>query len=130
MAYLYEKVDCNYLFLSVFLFYSVKAAYRNNTVGLPKLCPEESIDKIDRAMLYTYMNSYHTPERTVLTGVGIDHEELVKLAETMFMNKTPIWKEHENILDLSREKDLSISQYTGGYFPVSKLYRINYKIYV
>ena len=75
---------------------------------------------IDRGMLYTYMNSYHTPERTVLTGVGVEHDELVKLGETLFVNKPPIWKEHKNILDLTREKDLSICQYTGGYLPVRR----------
>ena len=78
---------------------------------------------IDRGMLYTYMNSYHTPDRTVLAGVGIEHDDLVKLAEEYFMKKTPIWEEHKEILDLSREKDLSISQYTGGYLPVSILFQ-------
>ena len=77
---------------------------------------------IDRGMLYTYMNSYHTPERTVLTGVGVEHDDLVKLGEKLFVNKTPIWKEHENILDFTREKDLSICQYTGGYLPARRLF--------
>ena len=81
---------------------------------------------IDRGMLYTYMNYYHTPERIVLTGVGVEHDELVKLGETLFVNKTPIWKEHKNILDLTREKDLSICQYTGGYLPVRRLLYLDF----
>ena len=80
---------------------------------------------IDRGMLYTYMNSYHTPERTVLAGVGIPHDDLVKLAEEYLFNKTPIWEEHKTIVDLSREKDLSVSQYTGGYLPVTAIPKYN-----
>ena len=82
------------------------------------MCPEESIDMIDRSMLYTYLYRHHTPERTVLAGVGVDHDELVKLAQEYFLTKRPIWEENKDVLDLSRDRDLSISQYTGGYLPV------------
>ena len=33
------------------------AAYRNNTLGLPKMCPEENIDIISRRTLMTYLKS-------------------------------------------------------------------------
>lgn len=73
---------------------------------------------IDRGMLYTYLNSYHTPDRMVVAGAGVEHSDLVQLAEEYFVKKTPIWKEHENLIDPSREKDVSLAQYTGGSLPV------------
>ena len=57
------------------------AAYRGNTIGLPKMCPEENIDTINRKTLMTYLKTYHSPERMVLAGVGVDHDQLVELAE-------------------------------------------------
>ena len=57
------------------------AAYRNNTLGLPKMCPEENIDIISRRTLMTYLKSYHSPDRMVLSGVGVDHQQLVDLAQ-------------------------------------------------
>ncbi len=69
-------------------------------------------------MLYTYMNSYHTPERMVVAGVGTHHEEFVEIVKDSFLKK-PIWETYKEVIDPSREKDLSISQYTGGYLTVS-----------
>ena len=39
------------------------AAYKNNTLGLAKICPEENIGRISRQTLYTYLSAYHRPER-------------------------------------------------------------------
>ena len=57
------------------------AAFANNTVGLPKVCPEENIDAISRKTLMHYLCNHHTPDRMVLAGVGVDHDELVEYAE-------------------------------------------------
>ena len=57
------------------------AAYRNNTLGLPKMCPEDNVDSISRKTLMTYLKSYHAPERMVLAGVGIEHDALVEHAQ-------------------------------------------------
>ena len=63
------------------------AAFRGNTMGLPKLCPEENIDAINRKTLMTYLKTYHSPERMVLAGVGVEHDQLVELAEVRKLEK-------------------------------------------
>lgn len=101
----------------------MQAAFRGNTLGLPKICPEMSLPLIDQSMLYTYMKNYHTPERTVLAGVGVEHDTLVDLAREYFVQNTPIWNENPNLIIKSREGlDLSLAQYTGGMVQVGVRY--------
>lgn len=87
------------------------ASYRDNTLGLPKICPEENLGKISRKILYTYLSTYHRPDRIVVAGVGVNHEELVESTQRHFVDKAPIWTEEKLV---SVETDRSISQYTGG----------------
>ncbi|KAK2142073.1 hypothetical protein LSH36_999g00050 [Paralvinella palmiformis] len=96
------------------------AAYWNNTLGLPKVCPQENLSVIDRELLYTFMSNYHTPKRMVLAGVGIKHEELLKQAEKYFVSATPAWKMDGEQVNDKFGQDLSISQYTGGIVTVEK----------
>ncbi|ESO83893.1 hypothetical protein LOTGIDRAFT_222316 [Lottia gigantea] len=92
-----------------------KAAYRDNTLGLPKYGQIESSHKIDRGILYTYLNSVHLPFRTVIAGAGVDHSQLVELTKKfMIEEKQPIWQENSELIDKSKKLDGSISQYTGG----------------
>ena len=35
------------------------AAFKQNTLGLPKICPEENVGKISRQTLYTYLKAFH-----------------------------------------------------------------------
>ena len=45
------------------------AAFKHNTLGLPKICPEENVGKISRQTLYTYLKAFHRQEkRTFLTS--------------------------------------------------------------
>ena len=55
----------------------------------------------------------------VLTGVGVEHEQFLKLAEEIFTPKKPIWTEDRIEIDSVKECDDSISQYTGGIVKVS-----------
>ena len=57
------------------------AAFKGNTIGLPKICPEENIDSIKRQTLMSYLRSYHSPDRMVVAGVGIEHEKLVEYTQ-------------------------------------------------
>ena len=34
-----------------------------------------------RRTLMTYLKSYHSPDRMVLAGVGVDHDQLVEVAQ-------------------------------------------------
>lgn len=54
-----------------------QAAYRDNTLGLPKICPETNVQKIDKNILFTYLKHHYTPSRMVVAGVGIEHQALV-----------------------------------------------------
>lgn len=96
------------------LFFVFQAGYRNNTLGLPKICPEENINIIDIKTLFTYMNSFYDPKRMVVGGVGMDHDVLVELTRKYFLQKSPIWTENSTLIDPKKSADNSIAQYTGG----------------
>ncbi|XP_066509590.1 mitochondrial-processing peptidase subunit alpha-like [Hoplias malabaricus] len=91
------------------------AAYRGNTVGLPRYCPAENVDKIDRKLLHTYLRSYYCPERMVLAGVGIEHEQLVGYARKYLLNVKPVWG-----VSTPEKVDRSVAQYTGGIVKIEK----------
>uniref|UniRef100_A0A8C6UH14 Mitochondrial-processing peptidase subunit alpha n=1 Tax=Neogobius melanostomus TaxID=47308 RepID=A0A8C6UH14_9GOBI len=91
------------------------AAYRGNTVGLPRFCPVENIDKIDKKVLHNYLRNYYCPERMVLAGVGIEHEQLVDCARKYLLNVKPAWD-----ISTSANVDLSVAQYTGGIVKMEK----------
>ncbi|PNF36735.1 Mitochondrial-processing peptidase subunit alpha, partial [Cryptotermes secundus] len=92
------------------------AAYRDNTLGLPKICPEANILKIDRSLLFTYLKHHYTPKRMVVTGVGVDHDELLTSVRKYFVDMKPIWEEDTDLVvpTLNMQVDESIAQYTGG----------------
>uniref|UniRef100_A0A672NJP8 Mitochondrial-processing peptidase subunit alpha n=1 Tax=Sinocyclocheilus grahami TaxID=75366 RepID=A0A672NJP8_SINGR len=85
------------------------AAYRGNTVGLPRFCPPENVEKIDRKLLHKYLQSYYCPQRMVLAGVGIEHEQLVQCARKYLLNVKPVWG-----VSTPANVDKSVAQYTGG----------------
>ncbi|CAK9813036.1 Mitochondrial-processing peptidase subunit alpha [Anthophora quadrimaculata] len=100
------------------------AAYRNNTLGLPKICPKENIDRIDRKILIEYLKNHYIPSRMVVAGVGIEHEDLVLAVQKYFVEQKSTWEEEEgqgekkNSVPAGKflsKVDMSIAQYTGGY---------------
>ncbi|XP_029019299.1 mitochondrial-processing peptidase subunit alpha [Betta splendens] len=97
------------------------AAYRGNTVGLPHFCPLDNVDIIDQEMIYNYLRSYYTPDRMVLSGVGVDHEQLVECARRYLLNVTPVWG-----LGPVQDVDMSVAQYTGGMVKIDKDMSVNF----
>ena len=89
----------------------LQAAYRDNTLGLPKLCPPENLLLINSATVKSFMKRYYTPSRMVVAGVNVDHEELVRLTKKYFVNAKPVWHEDGST---EEEQDNSLAQYTGG----------------
>ena len=85
-----------------------RAAYRDNTLGLPSLCPEENITSVTRDEVMGYLSGHYTPNRMVLAGVNVDHDQFVGLAEEWFGQTEPVWGRAKKTVDHS------ISQYTGG----------------
>ncbi|XP_076455236.1 mitochondrial-processing peptidase subunit alpha-like [Babylonia areolata] len=98
------------------------AAYRDNTLGLPKTCPEENVSRISQQTLYQFMKSIHTPQRMVVAGVGVEHQCLVDLCQKYFLrNKSAIWEERAELVGgEAKPVDKSVSQYTGGIITVEK----------
>ena len=102
-----------------------QAAYRDNTLGLPRMLIDYCADDADEAKgtgyeqitpgdIKRFIASHYTPDRMVLVGVGVDHEQFVELAERHFVNPKTSW----NSSDMT-PVDGSISQYTGGHCKVS-----------
>uniref|UniRef100_A0AAY5ESE0 Mitochondrial-processing peptidase subunit alpha n=1 Tax=Electrophorus electricus TaxID=8005 RepID=A0AAY5ESE0_ELEEL len=91
------------------------AAYWGNTVGLPRFCPVESVEKIDRKLLHSYLRSYYCPERMVLAGVGVEHERLLECARKHLLNVKPVWG-----MSTPGQVDCSMAQYTGGIVKMEK----------
>jgi len=97
------------------------AAYRGNTLGLPRVCAEESIAIMTRELLYKYLQERHTPKNMVVAGVGMDHDSLVSLTQKMFVDdKKPIWLPGDAVWGQGLEGPQCVSQYTGGSLLVEK----------
>lgn len=60
------------------------AAYKDNTLGNPLLCPRERLPYIDRPLIEKYRNQFYRPERMVVAFAGTQHDEAVKLVEKYF----------------------------------------------
>jgi processing peptidase subunit alpha len=60
------------------------AAYKDNTLGNPLLCPQERLDQIDRNTVEAYRKAFFKPERIVVAFAGVEHTQAVKLAEQYF----------------------------------------------
>lgn len=60
------------------------AAFKDNTLGNPLLCPQERLGAINRDVIQAYRDSFYQPERIVVAFAGVPHEEAVKLAEQHF----------------------------------------------
>lgn len=60
------------------------AAYKDNTLGNPLLCPKERLVNIDRRTIEAYRNAFFQPERLVVAFAGVEHAEAVRLAEQHF----------------------------------------------
>ncbi|KAK4631598.1 Mitochondrial-processing peptidase subunit alpha [Fulvia fulva] len=60
------------------------AAYKDNTLGNPLLCPKDRLDQIDSRTIEAYRKAFFKPERTVVAFAGVNHQEAVRLTEQYF----------------------------------------------
>ncbi|XP_060074706.1 mitochondrial-processing peptidase subunit alpha-like [Ylistrum balloti] len=120
VTYELESIEMNPDPESILIEMSHAAAYQNNTLGLPKLCPNKNIPVMDRSALLSYMHHHHTPDRMVVAGVGVDHQQFVEAVKESFLNKKPVWHDDPKLINPSAARDKSIAQYTGGQVKVSK----------
>jgi len=60
------------------------AAYKENTLGNPLLCPKERLSEIDKSVVESYRDTFFKPERMVVAFAGVKHKEALKLTERYF----------------------------------------------
>ena len=60
------------------------AAYKDNTLGNPLLCPQERLPYIDKTVIEQYRDAFFRPERMVIAFAGVGHQEALKLSEQYF----------------------------------------------
>lgn len=67
-----------------------ETAFQGSDLGRTILGSQENIANISRDMLVEYINTHYTPDRIVLVGSGgVNHDELVKLADQHFGHLKP-----------------------------------------
>jgi processing peptidase subunit alpha len=86
-----------------------EAAFNEGPLANPKICPEENLKKINKSNLYSFMRTLYLPKRTVLTCIGVDHEEFVQMAKENFSSVVPIWENSE-----SKNIDVRKATWMGG----------------
>ena len=82
-------------------------AYKNNTLGNPLLCPEENLQLISPNLIQQYLNQWFRPERLVVAGCGVEHDQLVNISQKYFGNMKPL-------APLDKELANESPIYTGG----------------
>ncbi|KAL9121257.1 MAG: hypothetical protein Q9187_002192, partial [Circinaria calcarea] len=89
------------------------AAYKDNTLGNPLLCPQERLQFINKSVVEKYRETFFKPERLVVAFAGVDHEQALKLTEKFFGDM----QNHiaAQLLDIDSESS-SISSSTGSVF--------------
>ncbi|KAK8092060.1 hypothetical protein PG997_002421 [Apiospora hydei] len=60
------------------------AAFKDNTLGNPLLCPAERLPEINAQVVRAYREAFYRPERTVVAFAGVPHQEAVQLATQFF----------------------------------------------
>lgn len=60
------------------------AAYKDNTLGNPLLCPQERLKFIDKNVLERYRSTFFRPEKIVVAFAGVNHGQALKLTEKLF----------------------------------------------
>ncbi|KAI9105307.1 Metalloenzyme, LuxS/M16 peptidase-like protein [Phlyctochytrium arcticum] len=80
------------------------------TLARPLLCPVPKLEAMTPELLHEYRNTWYTPERMVVAGIGMDHAMLVDLAKKEFGDMAPATPE---ILQTQKELNAPAT-YSGG----------------
>ncbi|XP_077298628.1 mitochondrial-processing peptidase subunit alpha [Arctopsyche grandis] len=87
------------------------AGYGNSTLGLPKICPQDNVAKIDKKTIFQYISNHFVPKRMVVAGVGVEHGALVEYVQKYFVDSPSAWPE---VKPSALSPDLSKAKYAGG----------------
>ncbi|ODM87257.1 Mitochondrial-processing peptidase subunit alpha, partial [Orchesella cincta] len=88
-----------------------EAAWKNNTLGYPRFCEADAVEKVTREEVLKFMKTNYTPGRMVVSAVGVDHSELVDLSKEYFNADKATWNV-EGVPAVVPDESLAI--YTGG----------------
>jgi len=73
-------------------------AYQGTPLGMTILGPSNNVKSISKADLQNYINTHYSAPRMVLAAAGgVDHDELVKLAEENFSGLKTTYTEEEKL---------------------------------
>lgn len=91
------------------------AAFKDNTLGHPLLCPKERIGVIDKSVIQAYRDAFYRPDRMVVAFAGVSHKEAVKLAEQHFgdMKGAELPDVSDTASQTSTESDATNSSQSG-----------------
>ena len=103
------------------------AAYKDNTLGHPLLCPKERLDSIDRRTVEAYRKAFFRPERIVVAYAGVDHQEAVRLTEKYFGDMTDPMAAKSPAAEVQSSQQIP-SPYPSGSVPPQKDSRLMSKI--
>ena len=84
------------------------AAYKDNTLGNPLLCPKEKLASIDRRTIEAYRSAFFQPERTVVAFAGVRHDEAVRLTEQYFGDMKSITTSTTPSVDAARQQQQQV----------------------
>ena len=111
------------------------AAYKDNTLGNPLLCPRDRLSQINKSVVDAYRQAFYRPERIVVAFAGVDHAEAVRLTERYFGDMTSIngpilsgLGTETTIQDTNSTKSFSQSSYSTSSTPVQEPSRLLSKI--
>jgi mitochondrial-processing peptidase subunit alpha len=91
------------------------AAYKDNTLGNPLLCPKERLTEINKDVIEAYRKAFYKPERIVVAFAGVQHDDAVRLTEKYFgdmrSDALQVTKEakSETLPDQQRDKSATLS---------------------
>ncbi|KAI6120650.1 Metalloenzyme, LuxS/M16 peptidase-like protein [Pisolithus croceorrhizus] len=66
-----------------------EVAYGLQGLGNPLICPDDRIDSITPDLLRQCIANWYSPERMVIAGAGMQHEQLVELVDKYFSSLKP-----------------------------------------
>eukprot|EP00268_Persea_americana_P045952 TRINITY_DN4709_c0_g1_i1.p1 TRINITY_DN4709_c0_g1~~TRINITY_DN4709_c0_g1_i1.p1 ORF type:complete len:513 (-),score=106.63 TRINITY_DN4709_c0_g1_i1:649-2187(-) len=88
-----------------FLLESLNSASYSGALGNPLMAPASALDRIDGSVINKFYNENYTAERMVLAASGIEHEELLAIAEPLLYD-----------LQCGPSREVPNSVYIGGDF--------------
>jgi processing peptidase subunit alpha len=85
---------------------------QTNTLGRPSKSKESLLNSLSRQDLIDFRKKFYTPDRIVIAGVGVDHQQLMDLSQEFasipvsepFLNEKPAYRGGVYIVDTAKEE--------------------------